>query len=119
MSEDMKQAIIIREDLKLSPGKAAVQACHASLSAYLELRKKKPSLAEEWTIEGQKKIVLKAPDIELLQSLYSKAKAEGIPSALIKDAGYTELPPGTVTALGIGPDEEERIDKIAGSLPLY
>ena len=46
------------------------------------------------------------------------AKRRGLPSFLVRDAGLTELEPGTVTCLGIGPEREEEIDRITGDLPL-
>jgi len=69
--------------------------------------------------EGQRKIVLKVNSEDELLEKEREAKEASIPSALISDMGLTELPPGTVTALGIGPAPERVIDKITGSLPLY
>ena len=42
----------------------------------------------------------------------------GITSCLITDAGFTQIMPGTVTCLGIGPVEESKIDPITGMFPL-
>ena len=42
----------------------------------------------------------------------------GIKTALITDAGHTVVEPGTITCLGIGPDEEGKIDAVTGELPL-
>lgn len=48
-----------------------------------------------------------------------KLKEEKIPHFLVKDAGLTQVKPGTVTALGVGPIEENKIDKITGKLKLF
>jgi PTH2 family peptidyl-tRNA hydrolase len=110
-----KQCLIIRADLKLSCGKMCAQAAHASIGAYenASLHDKKT-----WMREGQKKVALKAQCELMLYELKTTAEIQGIPVSLIVDAGYTEIPPGTVTALGIGPAKAELIDKITGDLPL-
>ncbi len=108
-----KQVIVIRKDLKMSKGKLAAQACHASVHAFERARW---SLIEKWEKEGAKKVVLAVESQQELEELYKKVKEKRIPCFLVRDAGLTELKPGTITALGIGPDKEEKIDKITGHL---
>ena len=114
----MKQAIVARKDLKLSPGKLAVQVAHASLTTALIAKNKKRKWFKEWYDEGQKKITLKVNSLSELRQIKKKADSLGIPTAMIRDAGLTEVPPGTTTCLGIGPAPEEKINKVVGSLPL-
>jgi peptidyl-tRNA hydrolase, PTH2 family len=114
----MKQAIVARTDLKMGKGKLAAQAAHASLSAAEEARRRRPEWYEEWKDQGQAKVVLRGADEPEVRELFAKARASGIPSALIEDRGLTQLDPGTVTCVGIGPAPEEQIDRITGKLRL-
>jgi PTH2 family peptidyl-tRNA hydrolase len=113
----IKQAIIIRSDLGMGKGKLAGQCAHASVSAYDIARARDPETSREWEEEGQKKIVLKVGSEGELLELYERMKRE-IPCALIRDAGKTQLEPGTVTCFGAGPAEEAKIDKYAKGLKL-
>jgi PTH2 family peptidyl-tRNA hydrolase len=110
----MKQAIVVRKDLKMSKGKLAAQVAHASFSSSKLVDKR---LIKKWEKEGQKKVILAAGEKQLME-LEKKCKKLRIPYSLITDAGLTELPSGTVTCLGIGPAEDPKINKVTGSLPL-
>ncbi|MBC7085991.1 MAG: peptidyl-tRNA hydrolase [Methanomethylovorans sp.] len=113
--DEYKQCIIVRDDLKLSKGKLAVQVAHAAVSASSWASK---SVLENWKESGQKKVVLRVPSLKDLFELKEKARRDGLPTALIADAGLTEVEPGTITALGIGPGKAQDIDKITKDLKL-
>lgn len=108
-----KQVILVRKDLKLPKGKLSVQVSHASVNALLKSHKDDIT---KWQKQGMKKIVLKVKDKEELLGYKRKAEDNALVTALIEDAGKTVLKPGTVTCLGIGPDKEEKIDKVTGKL---
>jgi len=114
-----KQVIILRVDLKMSEGKIAAQAGHAAVSAAEKARKRNPGWWSAWMKEGQCKIAVKARSKQELLELEKEAKKLKLPSALITDMGLTELPPGTVTCLGIGPAPSNHVDKITGTLNLF
>lgn len=109
---------MVRQDLQMSKGKTAAQVAHAAVSSYISVSCKKTEWASSWLSEGQKKVILKVPSTEELLEIKKRAEIERIPNALIADAGLTELEPGTVTCLGIGPAPNLLIDKVTGSLKL-
>lgn len=111
----MKQAIILRKDLRMSKGKLCSQSAHASVAAFLKSRKRDK---EKWIKEGMKKIVLKISSLRELKKFYKHAKKEKLPCELIVDRGLTQVKPGTITALGIGPTSDKKIDKITKKLKL-
>lgn len=112
----MKQAIIARRDLGMGTGKLAAQVAHASLQAY---ERADPNVREAWKQGGQKKIVLRVDSERELTDLKAAAGRAGLPNALVRDAGHTQLDPDTVTALAIGPAQENDVDAITGDLSLY
>lgn len=114
-----KQVIVVRKDLGMSCGKLAVQVAHASLEAAEIVRRRMPDVYRMWREEGAKKVVVQVGSEEELMEVYREALGRDLPAVLIRDAGLTELEPGTPTVVGIGPHEGERIDRVTGRLRLY
>ena len=112
------------------------QAAHASMKVILDEMFRSPFGHEEaytnfhMTISNESplckwlqgiftKIVVGCDSEEELLSLQSSAHIYKVRCAIIKDAGKTEFGgKPTYTALAIGPDDVEKIDKITGHLKL-
>jgi PTH2 family peptidyl-tRNA hydrolase len=99
----------------MSCGKTCAQVAHAAVIAS---DRADPGVRKKWLAEGQKKVVLKVPSERALFELRALAEAAGIAAGLVQDAGLTELPPGTVTALGLGPAKSEDMDRLTSTLSL-
>ena len=115
---DYKMVIGVRMDLKLSKGKTAVQAAHVAVICALKAKKHQRISFSKWYQEGQKKVVVKIKDLKELHSLRQAALEMGFIAEIVRDAGLTEVAPGTITCVGIGPARNEDIDKVTGSYTL-
>ncbi len=110
--------LVVRGELRLTAGKAAVQVAHAAVMLARAARSRRDGILEAWESEGQKKIALVVETLAEMQALERKARGAGIPTVLVEDAGLTEVPPGTRTVLGLGPAKASDIDRVTGGLPL-
>lgn len=111
----MKQVILIRKDLRMPIGKACAQVAHASVQAVLDSDRRK---VDAWLSEGGKKVVLEVADLKGLQFYRRMAMKAKLKTSLIKDAAHTFFKKPTITCVGIGPDNEERIDVVTGKLKI-
>ena len=113
-----KQVIAVRTDLGMSKGKMAVQVAHGSVSAAERARVTKQEEWRAWMREGQKKVAVKVISEEEILELRRQAITHSLPHAIIRDAGMTELPPGTLTVIGIGPAKAKAVDAVTKDLKL-
>ena len=118
VNEECKMVIVMRTDLKMSKGKIAAQAAHAAVNCAFASKKKDPKTFDKWYSEGQKKVVLKVDSLEKLYEIKSAADANRLVNSVITDAGRTEIAPGTVTCIGIGPTTDSVVDTITGDLSM-
>lgn len=112
----MKQVIAARTDLGMGRGKLAAQVAHAALQA---AEKADPESVRAWKDAGQPKIVVKVGSEDELLDVAEEARRAGLPSAIVRDAGRTELEPGTATTCAVGPAPDNQVDAVTGDLSLY
>jgi len=117
--DEMKMVLIVRNDLKMGKGKAAAQCCHATLAAYKQAKRKCAKWLRAWECNGQPKVTLKCDSEDELQTLLAQARSLGLCSAVIADAGRTQIAPGSKTVLAVGPAPAEVVDRVTGHLKLY
>ena len=121
-NDDLKMVFLVRQDLKMKAGKIASQVAHAAIGLYDDIIFGNNIYQKEaldfWVNYGQKKIVLRVPNLEIMTNAYRQCKKENIATCLITDAGLTQIEPFSKTVLGIGPDKSEKINKITGTFKL-
>jgi PTH2 family peptidyl-tRNA hydrolase len=122
MSKEIKQVIVMRNDLNMRKGKMVAQGAHASIAFLIDcvLGDSGPrSIETKWMIQGQTKICVRVDSEAQLLEIEAKARAANLTAYVITDAGHTEfggVP--TKTCLAIGPDYADEVDKITGTLKL-
>ena len=113
----IKQVIAVRNDLGMGKGKIAAQVGHACVLGAENVRKSFPDWFKEWWM-GQEKVVVKVQSLKELEKVKQEAISLSIPWSEVTDAGHTQIAPGTITCISIGPAPEELVDKITGELKL-
>ena len=121
-SDDLKMVFLVRQDLKMGAGKIAAQVAHAAIGLYDNIfegdNDYEKNALDFWFNFGQKKVVLKADNLEIMKEVVKKCKELNLEYCMITDAGHTQIPAGSVTVLGIGPDTSEKINRITGNFKL-
>lgn len=115
-----KMAIVVRTDIGMGKGKIAAQCAHAAIECYRQAlaSSRYQALLKTWEFTGQPKIVLRISSQSELTQLAQTAESHGVITATIRDAGRTQLAPGTVSVLGIGPASKTLIEKLTADLKL-
>jgi len=111
----VKQVIVVNRSLALPKGKLAAQVAHAAVGAFLAATSESQAT---WLHVGMPKIVVYAADADALMQLEQRAEEQQIPACLVRDAGRTVLPSGTITCLGLGPAAADALDPLTGGLRL-
>ena len=113
-----KMCVLVREDLKMSKGKVLAQVSHtivdATVKAYTQSQ-----LFFKWRADGEKIVILKVPNEKTLMYIMNIAERKGVNYGYTVDAGLTEVLPGTKTVGFVGPNFEDKVDKLTGQLKLY
>ena len=115
---DFKQVIIVRRDLDVGTGKLAAQVAHAAVMGAEKVRTSRREWFNSWLAAGQAKVVVKVKSIEELMDVRMRAEELNLPVVQVQDSGLTQIPPGTITCIGIGPAPSTLIDKVTQELRL-
>ena len=116
--EDYKQVIVVRKDLGMGTGKLAAQVAHAAVMAVEITKMRNLNWFNSWFRAGQAKVVVKVQNLDELIEIRKHAESLHLSVAEIRDSGLTQIPPGTVTCIGIGPGPSGLIDKVTNHLKL-
>lgn len=114
-TSQFKLVLVVRKDLSMGTGKIAAQCSHASIQAYKKCNK---LLQFKWAMSGQMKVVVSCPDDKAMLEINEKAKSMNVRTSIIHDAGRTQIAPGSMTVLAVGPGRSEIVDQITGHLKL-
>uniref|UniRef100_A0A7C8ZFX9 peptidyl-tRNA hydrolase n=1 Tax=Opuntia streptacantha TaxID=393608 RepID=A0A7C8ZFX9_OPUST len=112
--EELKMVLVVRQDLKMGPGKIGSQCAHAATGMYSELMQSQRSLLRQWEQCGQPKIVVSCKNQKEMNKLQEQAESIGLPTFVVADAGRTQVAAGSKTVLAIGPGRKSSIDSITG-----
>ncbi|KAL2609615.1 hypothetical protein R1flu_028188 [Riccia fluitans] len=118
-SGELKMVFVVRQDLKMGPGKIASQCAHAAIGAYEEcVNRGQRLLLKKWEDCGQPKIVVTCKSQQDMNELKARAERVNLPCFVVADAGRTQVAAGSQTVLAIGPGVKSHVDTITRHLRL-
>ena len=133
-STPFKLVLLVRADLKMRTGKIAAQVAHAAVGTVMELQAESarerasgvsgasssngPVALRRWLSQGQAKVVLSIKDESEMHAIEAAARAQGIPTYIVADAGRTQVAAGSETVLAVGPAPVVVVDRVCGHLKL-
>ncbi|KAG5920787.1 hypothetical protein E4U42_006068 [Claviceps africana] len=122
-NEECKLVLVVRTDLGMTKGKIAAQCSHATLACYKTMVRSSPDspqakLLRRWERHGQAKIAVQVKSEKELTELRWKALDLHLTAEVIQDAGRTQIDPGSLTVLGVGPGPKSLVDQVTGHLKL-
>src|SRR5215210_4805362 len=115
---EFKQVIIVRRDVNMGIGKIAAQVAHAAVMGAEKVKASRKDWFNSWFGGGQAKVVVKVKNVEELIKVRNRAEELYLPVVQVQDSGLTQIPPGTITCIGIGPAPSELVDKVTFELKL-
>ena len=116
--DSYKMVLCVNMELKMDKGKIAAQCGHATLGAYKLATKYSPTAVLWWQRTGQAKIAVKVEKESSIYEIERKAKAAGLVTYLVEDAGRTQIAAGSKTVLAIGPAPTKSFEGLTGNLKL-
>ena len=117
-SGPLKLVCVIDAGLGMGKGKIAAQVGHACMEVALQLQRDDADLLRAWRSRGAGKIVVRSEEGSSLIQISDRAKDAGFRTHGVRDAGHTQVEPGTTTVLAVGPATEDELDAITGHLRL-
>jgi PTH2 family peptidyl-tRNA hydrolase len=117
-SQGYKQVIVVRKDLGMGTGKLAAQVAHAAVMAVEITKVRNLNWFNSWFKAGQAKVVVKVKTLDELLEIRKHAESLHLSVAEVQDSGFTQIPAGTITCIGIGPGPSRLIDKVTNHLKL-
>ncbi len=122
---NLRQSILIREDLNLPVGLLTAQVAHIHFEAIrqkLLLGSAISNDEQEW-LKDPYTFVHKVPNIEILEYFEKKAHKEKVPLAGWSDTIYQEIGMEKIAlelkvGIALGPCDSDKIKKVIGALPL-
>ncbi|KAI9678487.1 MAG: hypothetical protein M1829_002085 [Trizodia sp. TS-e1964] len=122
-SDDEPHGDISAFTLALAQGeecKLNLVCSHATLLCYQALAATPAAapLLKRWESHGQTKVATQVRSEDEMLELQAKALSLGLVARVVKDAGRTQIAPGSRTVLGVGPGPRSVVDAVTRGLKL-